>query len=316
MPFGVPPLHVAKSKSKKGAGRVDPSEALDKLQKPKMQWRVILQIGGALTAVWLLCAFMMQWSGPWILILPGLLTLVALGFGIYIWRLSRQSSEIFDILKGAGDAAGRKEALAKLKSEKGKKGKGGAAMNALARAQLVAASDPTGAIEILEEIDIAKAPNLLQSDIRANLALLYLGVGRIADARPLVEEIRLDRAPQAKSKAMYAAVIAECYARSRRQDEALKLMETYNPTDPEYGEVQALLYRARVYTFFAAKKRGLAKKSMEALVAIDPNTLAGFLQKKGTHPEISKMARGLLAKTGLMPKPRMARGKQQISRRH
>lgn len=306
---------MAKSKKKEKAGRIDPADALKKLEKPKTQWKVILQIAGALAAVWLISAFIMQWSGVWILALPGLLTLVAAGFGLYIWRLSRQSSQIFDILKGAGDADGRKDALARLSAEKGKKGKGGAAMNALARAQLVAASDPTGAIDILEEIDIDKAPNLLQSDIRANLALLYLGVGRLADARPLVEEIRLDRAPQAKQKAMYAAVIAECHARSRNVTEALKLMETYDPEDPEYGDVAVLLHRARVYTYFAAKKRGLAKKSMETLMRLDPNTLAAFLQKKGAHPEIAKMARGLLAKTGLMPKPRMARGKGQVTRR-
>jgi hypothetical protein len=304
---------VAKTKNKSKGSSVDPNEALKNLEKPKTQWRVILQIAGALVAVWMISAFTMQWTGIWILALPGILTLVAAGFGFYIWRLTRQSSQIFDILKGATDADGRKNALARL-GEKGK-GKGGAAMNALARAQLVAATDPNGAIEVLEEIDIAKAPALMQSDIRANLALLYLGVGRVAEARPLVEEIRLDRAPQAKSKAMYAAVIAECHARSRRVAEAQTLMETYSPDDPAYSDVAALLHRARVYTFVGAKKRGLAKKSMEAMVAMDPNTLAGFLQKKGSNPEISKMARGLLAKTGLMPKPQMARGKGQVGRR-
>jgi len=304
---------VAKRKNNSKGSSVDPSEALKNLEKPKTQWRVILQILGALAAVWLISAFTMQWTGVWILALPGVLTVVAAGFGFYIWRLTRQSSQIFDILKGATDADGRKAALAQL-GNKGK-GKGGEAMKALARAQLIAATDPTGALEVLEEIDIAKAPALMQSDIRANLALLYLGVGRVADARPLVAEIRLDRAPQAKSKAMYAAVIAECHARSRRVDEALKLMETYSPDDPTYAEVAALLHRARVYTYVGAKKRGLAKKSMEAMIAMDPNTLAGFLQKKGSNPEISKMARGLLAKTGMMPKPQMARGKGQVSRR-
>jgi hypothetical protein len=64
------------------------------------------------------------------------------------------------------------------------------------------------------------------------------------------------------------------------------------------------LYRAQVYTYMETKNRGLAKKALDALVSIEPNMVAPFVQK-GVKPELQKLAMGALADAGLAPRPQM-----------
>jgi hypothetical protein len=270
------------------------------VERPRIKWKTIASIAAGFVVLWVIAFMVEPWVGYWGAAVAGVLTLVAAGFGIYVWRLTRKSSAIMDILQGATDAEGRKAALQRLEAQSGG---GKDAINALARAQLVAQEKPSEAMGILEGIDLKKAPAVVQDDVRANLAMLYLLNNRARDARELADEVRLDRQPQAQAKAMYAAVIAESQARTGQASEAKKLLETYDATDPEYGQAGNMLLRAQVYTFTATKNRGLARKAMERLAMRDPNMLAAFAQK-GTHPEISKMARQLLGKTGMLPKQR------------
>ena len=145
---------------------------------------------------------------------------------------------------------------------------------------------------------------MVQDDVRAQLALMYLHNNRVRDARTLADEIRLDRRPDARSKGMYAAVMAEAYARSGSPDEARKLVETYDPADAEHAEVKALLLRARVFTYFTLKKRGLAREAMEALAGIEPGMVAA-LAAKGGQPELIKIAKQVLSAGGFAPKLQM-----------
>lgn len=280
--------------------RVDAQqEALQKLEQPQVKWKVIAQIAGAFVILWVVALMTTPTIGYWGVGVVGGLTLAAIGFGIYIWRMTSKSKQIIDVLKMATDDAGRRAALEKL-AEKG----GDDAMNALARAQLLAQEDPAQAIAVLEAVDLKKTSGLLQDDVRANLGLLYLMTNRVRDARPLADEIRLDRAPQAKSKAMYAAVMAESFARTGKADEAKKLLETYRAEDPEFGEVRPLLLRASVFTFTATKNRGLARKAMEQMAAIEPNALGAFLHASA-GVELQKMARELLSASGVIPRQKM-----------
>ncbi|MGB0679863.1 MAG: tetratricopeptide repeat protein, partial [Polyangiales bacterium] len=226
------------------------------------------------------------------------------GFGLYLWRLTRKSSAIVDILKGAKDKEGRQQALAQLEAS----GQAGDAMNALARAQLLAQEKPAEAIAVLEAVDLKKAPVLVQDDVRANLALLYLSTNRVRDARPLVDAMRLDRQPQAQAKALYAAVMAETMARTGRAAEAKKLLQTFGGDAESQGEARALLLRAQVYTYSATKNRGLARQALGQLAEISPMMLAPFAGR-GMHPDIQGLARQLLTKSGVLPqaKPRIQR---------
>lgn len=283
------------AKKKKSQAKADPQKALEELERPQMRWKVIAQIVAGFAIIWLLGAMLTPYISYWGLVVAGVLTLIGIGFGLYVWRLTRKSAAIVDILKGATDAEGRQAAIEKLAA------KGGDALSSLARAQLVAQQDPGEAIRILEGIDLDKAPAVVQDDVRSNLGLMYLVQNRAKEARALADEIRLDRQPQAKAKAMYAAVVAEAFARTGKADEALKLVETYDAHDPAYAEVAAVLYRAQVYTYFAVKKRGLAQKAMEGLAAADTNMVASLAQK-GVRPEIAKLARGTLGRMGALPR--------------
>lgn len=282
----------------------DPGEAIEQMERPTIKWRTLAIIGAAFVVLWV-TAFMVQAYDEdgyvgWISIgVVGALTLAAIGFGIYVWRLTTKSRGIVDILAQATDEEGRKKALEQLEA-----GDSSDALNALARSQLVAREDPKQAMEILEAIDVDKAPAVVQDDVRANLGFLYLMNGRAKDARKLADELRLDRQPNARAKAMYAAVCAEAFARTGKADEAKKLVETYDAADPEYGEVAGMLYRAQVYTFFALKKRGRAAKAMQALAKTDPNMVAPFLSGR-VRPQLKKMAGEALRSVGLAPKPQM-----------
>jgi hypothetical protein len=279
----------------------DPAEALAQIETPKIKWTLIAQIGGGLVVLWVTAFMAVPWVSYVGVAVVGAITLAAIGFGIYIWRLTVRQRSILQIMKSATDEAGRKKALEEL-------GQGGDsdAMKAVAKAQLLAASDPAEAQKVLEGIDIKKAPMLVQDEVRAQLALLYLRANRARDARTLADEMRLDRQPQPKAKAFYAAIMAESHARTGGGDEAKKLLDTYNADDPAYAEVRPLLLRAQVFTFFQLKKRGLAKKAMDTLAEVEPGMLAAFTLK-GTPPEIIQLARQTLAQAGFAPKMKIKR---------
>ncbi len=278
----------------------DPNKALAEMERPAVRWKVVGLVGLGFVALWALAIGLMPWAGYVGVGVAGVLTIAALGFGIYMLRLTRKSQGIVDILKTATDEEGRKAALEKL-DEKVEKGD---AMAALAKAQLVAQDKPNEAVKVLEAVDIDKTPAAIRDDVRANLGLLYLMTGRAKDARALADEITFKNQPQPKAKAMYAAVVAEAFARTGKSKEAKNLLETYPAEDPAYGEVGAMLYRAQVYTFMATKNRGLAKKAMEKLGTIDPNMVAAFVGK-GNNPQIQKMAKQVIQGLGMMPKQKV-----------
>lgn len=277
-------------------------EALDQIEQPKMNWKVLGLIGVALAVLWVIAGILQPNIGYVGFIVAGVLTLVALGFLIWVWRLTRKSADIAAILKGATDKESRLAALEQLRARQTPGGKD--ALNAIAQAQLVAQENQSEAIRILEAIDLDKAPAIVQDDVRANLAMFYLMTGRARDARELADEIRLDRQPQAKAKAMYAAVVAESFARTGKTEDARKLIETYDPSDKEFGQVSGMLLRAQVYTYTATKKLGRAREAMEQLLDVDPNMVAAFVQK-GQRPEIARLAKQVLASAGALPKQKM-----------
>jgi hypothetical protein len=171
-------------------------------------------------------------------------------------------------------------------------------MKSLARAQLLAQTDPLEAQRALEGIDLKKAPAVLQDDVRAQLAMMYLFTNKTREARTLIDQLRIDRKPDPKSKAMFAGIMAEGLSRTGNPEDARKLLDTYSSDDKAYEDVRVNLLRAQVYTFAALKKRGLLKKALDDMAALEPNLLAPFLQK-GAPPEIAKIARQSLSEIGI-----------------
>lgn len=284
--------------------RPDPSEALSNLEQPKVKVKAIATIVVVFALLWAIAIGLEPWAGIVPIVIVAVLTVVAIGFAIYLWRLTRKSSDVVNLLKNATDAEGREAALSQLREERLAKGGGGDALKALAEAQLLAQENPNDAIRVLEAIDLKKAPAMVQDDIRANLALLYLMNNRAKEAKPLADEMRLDRQPQPQAKAMYAAVMAETQARTGNPEEALKLLETYDPDSGDYGDMTGMLYRAQVYAYYAAKKRGQAKTAMHRMARQDINLVAAFVVK-GRNPELKQMAKQILQKSGAIPKQKM-----------
>ncbi len=218
----------------------------------------------------------------------------------YPAQLVPRQQEILQIMKGAQGAEGRREAIEKLAADGDKD-----ALKAIARAQLLAQEDPQAALEVLEGINIEKAPTMVQDEVRSQRAMMYCFMNRVKEARPLVDEIKLERSPDRKVKAKYAATIAETFARTGNPEGAKKLLDEYKADDPAYGaEIGPLLYRAQVYTYSLTKNRGLARKALDALIAMDPNMVAPFVQKNA-KPELQKLAMEALAAAGMAPRPQM-----------
>lgn len=277
----------------------DLGEALARQEMPQFKWKSLIQIGAIAALLWVTAFVVVPFIGYWGVGVVAVLTVVAIGFGIYVWRLTRRSRAIMDIMKTATDQAGRQRALDALAAD------GSDAMKALARAQILSQSDPLEAQRTLESVNVAKAPAVLQDDVRGQLAMMYLRNNRARDARALADQIRLDRRPDPKSKALYAAIMAEAFARTGSPEDGRKLLETF-ASDVTDDEVQVMVLRAQVYTFTAQKKRGLATRAMHELAAIEPNLLGAFLLK-GSPPEVSKLARQVLAEAGVGPKLKIKR---------
>jgi hypothetical protein len=278
--------------------KVDIAEAASQVEVPRIKWKVLGGILAGFAVLWVTALMMVQSIGYWGVGVVAVLTVAAAGLGLYAWRMMSKQREILDIMKGAQGEEGRREALQRL-AEGGDKD----VMKALAHAQLLAQEDPYKALEALEAIDIAKAPTMVQDEVRSQRAMMYCFMGRPKDARPLVDDIKIDRQPDKKVKAKYAAVVAETFARTGKHDEAKKLLDEYKVEDAT-GELAPLLLRAQVYTYSATKNRGLAKKALDGLVAIDPNMVAPFVQKN-TKPELQKLALSALSDAGLAPRPQM-----------
>lgn len=279
----------------------DPAEALAQIETPQIKWTLIAQIGGGLAVLWVTAFMAVPWVSYFGVGVVGLITLAAIGFGIYIWRLTARQRSILNIMKSATDDEGRKRALIEL-------GQGGDsdAMKAVAKAQLLAASDPAEAQRVLEGIDVKKAPMVVQDEVRAQLSLLYLRSNKVREARALADDMRLDRQPQPKAKAFYAAIMAESFSRTGNAEEGKKLLDTYLADDPAFTEVRPMLLRAQVFCYFQLKKRGLAKKAMDTLADVEPGMVAAFMQK-GTPPEIIAVARQTLSQAGFGPKMKIKR---------
>jgi hypothetical protein len=275
------------------------NDALAQIQTPGIKWNIVAAIGAGVVIAWVTAFLLVPYLGYWAVGGVAVLTVALAGFGGWAYNYTRKQSRLLEILRGATDEEGRKAALEKLSQGDSKD-----AMNAVARAQLLAREDPRAAIEVLEAVDIDKAPSMSQDEIRAVLAQLYLVVGRAKDARPLVDKIKVEQAPVAKARAMYAAVAAETLARTGSPAEAKKILEAHRADDPEIADVAPMLYRAQVFTFMGTKNRGLARNAMAMLAQVEPNLLAPFVTK-GSSADMQNMAKEVLAETGFQTRQKM-----------
>jgi hypothetical protein len=274
-----------------------------------LQKRNLAILGGALLFLWI-TAFA---SGSKVVVgVAVVVTLAAGGLLLWVWNWVRKQKNVLDIIKeGAGTKEGRAAAIAKLDAQDAG---GKDVISQLAKAQLVAQDDPDGALEILERIDIAKAPAPIQDEVRAMRAQLYLVKDRVRDARELADQITIANASEAASRGMLAAVVAEAWARTGKVKEAVDLLETIDPDHKDFERVRVPLLMARVFALFADGKKDRVRKDLRALMEDNFNYLGRFANPKAkVHPELQKLAREMLQSNPEVQK--MARRTQNRAQR-
>ena len=92
--------------------KLDIAEAASNVEVPRIKWKVIGAILGGFAILWFTALMMMPAIGYWGVGVMGVLTVVAIGLGIYVFRMTQKQREILDIMKGAQGEAGRVEVAA------------------------------------------------------------------------------------------------------------------------------------------------------------------------------------------------------------
>ncbi|HVK88972.1 MAG TPA: hypothetical protein VM513_32855 [Kofleriaceae bacterium] len=240
-------------------------------------------------AVW---AFTIQTGSTVLLVITSVLTVLMLAVLIYAFRTLRKQKGLVGILQGATTSPeARREAIAKLAGEKD----ANTPLKLFARAQLLAADDPKGALDLIEKTELKAFPPAMQDDVSLLKTQLYLGMGRTQDAAKASSTMNLDNPERKEIRPMAASIVAEALARTGKPKEALALLDTIET--PKQNAEQVLLQAriARVFAKFASNQRGPARQDLVALAAEDVNHLGRFLAPQfRVHPELQKLARQVL----------------------
>lgn len=300
------------SKASKKQRDKDEREALRELARPKGdalgQARRQLQTAAKVAGVVILVAWALAFgfaSGldtkiPFIV--AGVLTL-AVGIAAFLVRRNLAKSEEMGALL-VGDEmseAERNERLGKLEAKVEK----GDAAAILAKAQLQMQDDPRAALTTLEKIDLEKAQKLISLQVRAMRGTIHLQLHEVGKARELADQMDLSKAPDAKTRAGFAAVVAEAWARSGNPIEANELLDKYDADDKDLADVRLQLLRARAFTCAHRQNIQGMKKALKSLQEISPQLAAMFVGQKRVHPLLEKEAMKLLQKSGFAPKPKV-----------
>lgn len=271
---------------------------------PGLKYQNLAMIAGVVVLLWVLVIA----SGSKVAMgVMGALTLALIGGGVWVWQWIQKQQKLAKLVTAAqGSPEERKKALDQLNSPDAAKD----VMNLVVRAQLEAQEDPDKALATLEGIDIEKVPAMVQDDVRAMKAQMYLLNGRVKDAAALADKMKPANAQQADQRGMMAATMAEAWARSGREKEAMDLLSTFSPDDAAYEKVKVPLLFARIYANHAQKKNDLARKDMLTLSKDNVNYLGRFVDKRFRPPlELTKIAQDVL-----MRNPEVKKMAQKMAR--
>jgi hypothetical protein len=210
----------------------------------------------------------------------------------------KRSEALGAILKGAETEEGRKAALAQL--ETGFKKKDSQAV--LAKAQLQMQEDPRKALETLESVNTDKLIGPMADQFRAMRAMLHLTLGETAQARALADELDLGKQQEPKTRAMFATVAGEAWARTGQAKKALETLELFNPEDPEFNEVRAQMWRARAFAYAAQNDMKGVSRSLKRLGDMNAQLLGMFIGQKKIHPLLEREAKQIVMRMGAMPR--------------
>jgi hypothetical protein len=290
------------AKKKKSAAAVQ--QELRDLAKPTNERppldmnKLYLRAGGILAVGWILAAIVTSYThNKWSLAIAGIVTLLVIGAGIWLIRYVKKSEQLGAILRGAETDEGRKEALKKLETEFKK----GDVQATMARAQLEAQDDPRKALETLETIDLPKQLTPVADQVRALRASIHLSLGEAPKARALADQLELGKQQEPKTRAMFAAVAGEAWARTGQGKKALEVLELFDPDADDMGEMRIQMLRARAFAYASTGDMKAAERTLKKLADTNVNLLAMFIGKK-IHPMLERAAKNLLMRSGQVPR--------------
>jgi hypothetical protein len=286
------------SKKKKSAAQVQ--QELRDLAKPTADRppvdmnKLYVRAGGILAVGWVLAAIVTSYAHVrWPLGVAALVTVAVAAAGVWMIRYVKKSEALGAILRGAETNEGRKEALRKLETEF----KRGDVQATMARAQLEMQEDPRTALETLESIDLGKQMTPVADQVRALRASIHLSLGEAQKARSLADQLELGKQQEPKTRAMFAAVAGEAWARTGNGKKALEILEIFDADAADMTEMRIQILRARAFAYASTGDMKGAERTLKKLADTNINLLAMFVGKK-IHPLLERAAKNLLMRSG------------------
>jgi hypothetical protein len=254
-----------------------------------------LRVGLVLGVVWIVAVIIHHLVAY---IVAGVLTAVVAGIAVWLTFYMRKSAALGEILKGAETEEGRKAALEQLQT--GFKKSDSQAV--LAKAQLEMQDNPRKALETLETVKLDKMLGPMADQFRAMRAMIHLTLGETAQARALADELDLGKQQEPKTRAMFATVASEAWARTGQARKAIETLELFNPEDAEFAEVRAQMWRARAFAYAAENDMKGVARALKRLADMNAQLLGMFIGQKKIHPLLEREAKQIVMRMGAMPR--------------
>lgn len=282
------------SAPKKGAKPASPAAAQAPAGAPPIDWKQLsLRMGLPLLGVWILAIWWHRTVG---FVLAGALTAAAAGLVYWVVSRTQKATRVRDIVGAATTKQERDEALEQIDREFKKDD----AAAAFAKAQLhLQNADAKAALATLEGLDLGKLMPTEADQARAQRAMIHLMINEVQPARQLADVIDVSKQPDAKSKAMVAAIVAEAWARTGQSKRASELLSPHDPNDPALAELRPSLLRAQVWIFAGLDKIKEARSAMHQLAKGDPQQVLAFAAK-GVHPLVVEEAKKIAQRSNLV----------------
>jgi tetratricopeptide (TPR) repeat protein len=269
---------------------VKPSEEAAK--RPPIDWKKIgIRIALIVAVGWVIALFIPGWVPKAV---AGGATLAVMVGVLWLVRYVKKGQAIGALLQDADTKEARAAAIEKLETDFKK----GDAQAAIAKAQLQMQEDPRAALETLESINLDKQMAPVAGQVRALRAMLHLQLGEVNDARALVDKLDLGKQQEPKTRATFATVAAEAWARSGEAQKALDTLDLFNPEDEANAELRVQMWRARAFACAAKTDIKGVQRALKKLADVNPHLLGMFLTGKKIHPLLEREAKQLVMKAG------------------
>jgi len=162
--------------------------------------------------------------------------------------------------------------------------------------------DPRAALATLEAVNLDKELAPIAGQVRAMRAMIHLTLGETAEARALADKLELGKQQEPKTRAMFAAVASEAWARTGEGQKAVDTLDLFNPEAPDMGELRAQLWRSRAFAYAAVNDTKGVARAVKKLSEINPHLLGMFVGQKKVHPLLEREAKQVVMKMNIVPR--------------